>query len=228
MLFRSLTLLSGGIDSPVAAYMLMGRGCAQEFLTFHSYPYTDLELIEKLARLTARLNEFQPAGQLFACNLAPAQKVLRDACRPRYRTVLYRRLMMRVATRLARAREHRMLVTGESVGQVASQTIPNMTTIDQATDMLVLRPLAGVDKEQTVATARRIGTFDISTVDCADSCTVFQPDNPSTNTPVDVVRAEEQKAGGTDALLALAWDGLERVDLPTAELVPAELPTDIS
>ena len=168
-----LVLLSGGIDSPVASYLLMGRGCRADFLTFHSHPYTAPELLAKVGRLVETLNRYQPGGRLFACNLLAAQKVIRDQCSERFRTVLYRRLMFRVAEAVAERTGAAALVTGESVGQVASQTVPNLDVIDQATRMLVLRPLIGLDKEKTTALARAIGTFDLSAVPCADSCTVF-------------------------------------------------------
>lgn len=202
-----LALLSGGIDSPVASYLMMGRGCRVDFVTFHSQPYTAPELLAKVGRLVQTLNQYQPSGRLFACNLLAAQKAIRDRCSERFRTVLYRRLMFRVADALAGRLGSAALVTGESVGQVASQTVPNLDVINQATRLLVLRPLVGLDKEKTTAMARAIGTFALSAVPCADSCTVFLPRRPATRCYAQWIAAEEAKLD----LAALLRDSLATV-----------------
>ncbi len=186
-----LALLSGGIDSPVACYEIMKRGCRCDFLTFHSDPYTPRATIDKVRRIGHHLNLFQQPARLFICNLAPLQKLIRDKCNPRFRTVLYRRMMFRIAQSVAEKRKRRALLTGESVGQVASQTITNMATIDAAVDMLVLRPLAGTDKNDAVKLARRIGTFDLSSEQVPDSCTVFAPSNPATAAPLRKILEDE-------------------------------------
>ncbi|MDD5728501.1 MAG: tRNA 4-thiouridine(8) synthase ThiI [Victivallales bacterium] len=188
-----LALLSGGIDSPVACYEIMKRGCRCDFLTFHSAPYTPPATVDKVRRIGHHLNQFQQPGRLFICNLAPLQKLIRDKCTPRFRTVLYRRMMFRIAQAVAVRRRRQALLTGESVGQVASQTIRNLATIDAAVDMLILRPLIGTDKNATVAVARRIGTFDLSSEQVPDSCTVFAPSNPATAAPAGRIFEEEGK-----------------------------------
>jgi tRNA uracil 4-sulfurtransferase len=186
-----LALLSGGIDSPVACYEIMKRGCRCDFLTFHSDPYTPQSTIDKVRRIGHHLNLFQRPARLFICNLAPLQKLIRDKCNPRFRTVLYRRMMFRIAESVAIKHKRLALLTGEAVGQVASQTIKNMATISEATSMLTLRPLVGSDKNDTIALARRIGTFDLSNVQVPDSCTVFAPSNPSTGAPLRKILEDE-------------------------------------
>jgi len=190
-----LALLSGGIDSPVASSMLMKRGCNVDFLTFHSAPYTPPESVEKVERLVNILNEFQKPGKLYICNLAPIQKEIRDNCQERFRTVLYRRYMFRIAEEIARRSKNLALLTGEAVGQVASQTIVNLSTINNATDMLILRPLAGMDKEEVIKTAKRIDTFDVSIEQVPDSCTVFAPNAPAIAAPLYKIEAEENNLG---------------------------------
>ena len=143
---RVLTLLSGGIDSPVAAWMVMKRGCPTDYITFHSSPYTPPETEEKVRRIARHLNEWQLRGKLHLCNLAPLQKLIRDCCNERMRTVLYRRAMLRIAEQVALRSDCRALVTGEAVGQVASQTINNMNTINRAVDMLVLLSLIHISE----------------------------------------------------------------------------------
>lgn len=190
---RVLTLLSGGIDSPVAAWMIMKRGCPTDFITFHSAPYTPPETTDKVRGIAGFLNGWQLRGKLHLCNLAPLQKLIRDCCSERFRTVLYRRAMLRIAEQVARRTECRALVTGEAVGQVASQTLVNMNTINRAVDMLVLRPLVGADKLETIRIAEMIGSYDLSNTQVPDSCSVFAPSSPATATPEALAEAEERK-----------------------------------
>jgi len=190
---RVLTLLSGGIDSPVAAWQIMKRGSPTDYITFHSSPYTPPETVDKVRGLAAKLNTFQRKGRLFIVNLAEFQKAVRDNCSERLRTVLYRRAMFRIAEAVARREDCKALVTGEALGQVASQTVANMDTINRAIDMLVLRPLVGADKLETIAIAEKIDTMKQSSVQVPDSCTVFAPSNPATSAPVDLALKEESK-----------------------------------
>jgi len=190
---RILALLSGGIDSPVACYAMMRRGCQVDYITFHSEPYTPPHLLEKVAQLVRTLNRYQIHGRLFAVNLLTAQKAVRDACNPRLRTVLYRRLMVRVAALVAGRIGDAALVTGDNIGQVASQTLENLNVVSAATPMLILRPLLTSDKFETVALADRIGTLDTSKNEVPDSCTVFAPRNPATAARVRQVEYEESK-----------------------------------
>ena len=190
---RTLALLSGGIDSPVACYLTMKRGSPVDFVGFHSEPYTPPATVEKVQRIAEYLNTFQQPGRLYMINLLELQKLVRDNCNPRMRTVLYRRIMFRIAEKIARRRKIKALLTGESLGQVASQTLENMSTIGRAVDMLILRPLCGQDKLETINIARKIGTFDLSSDQVPDSCTVFAPDNPSTRVSVQDAEAEEAR-----------------------------------
>jgi len=205
---RVLTLLSGGIDSPVAAWMIMKRGSATDFITFHSAPYTPPESVDKVRGIARVLNGFQRKGRLFIVNLAPFQKMVRDCCNERMRTVLYRRAMFRIAEIVARRHDCKALVTGEALGQVASQTVVNMDTINRAIDMLVLRPLVGADKLETIIAAERIGTMKLSSVQVPDSCTVFAPGNPSTSVPAGLAAEEEGKISGYGELLEKIVDDM--------------------
>ncbi|OGV36027.1 MAG: tRNA 4-thiouridine(8) synthase ThiI [Lentisphaerae bacterium GWF2_45_14] len=196
-----LILLSGGIDSPVASYMMMKRGCRVNFITFHSDPYTPPETVEKVKKLVELINTYQRPGKLFICNLAPIQKMIRDNCDEKYRTVLYRRMMFRIAAKVARYNRLEALVTGESVGQVASQTIINLGVIDNASPMLVLRPLAGIDKIDTIKISEKMGAFEISKIQVPDSCTVFAPSSPVTSARLRRVIDEEEKLDDFETVL---------------------------
>ena len=201
---RVMTLLSGGIDSPVAAWLIMKRGSPCDFITFHSAPYTPPETVEKVQRVAAKLNEYQLRGTLCIANLSEFQKAVRDNCKEKFRTVLYRRAMMRIAEIAARHRRCHALVTGDSLGQVASQTVPNMYSVGKAVDMLVLRPLVGSDKLECIRLAEEIGTFDISNVQVPDSCTVFAPSSPCTASEPEVLEQEEGK-------IPDYWEILEKI-----------------
>jgi thiamine biosynthesis protein ThiI len=187
----ALAMLSGGIDSAVACYQLMKRGCSLHFLTFHSAPYTPPESVDKVRRLVQLLNGYQRKGRFFACNMVNAQKAVRDNCTEKFRTILYRRIMVRVGTLLAQKFASEALITGDSVGQVASQTVRNISVINDACPMLILRPLIGTDKEDIVRTARALGTFETSEVQCADSCTVFAPGSPTTGAKLAFIKSDE-------------------------------------
>jgi len=171
----------------------MKRGCTLDFVTFHSSPYTPPAALTKAAALAKILNRHQSPGRLVAVNLLPLQKAVRDRCTERFRTVLYRRSMFRIASAIAGVLGDRALATGENLGQVASQTLANLSVIGCATDMLVLRPVLTADKNDTVQLARRIGTFEVSSEPAPDSCTVFAPGNPATSAPLDIIRAQEHK-----------------------------------
>lgn len=188
---KVMTLLSGGIDSPVAAYLIMKRGSPTDYVSFHSYPYTPEETTDKVKVIAEHLNTFQAAGKLHLVNLIEFQKAVRDNCSERLRTVLYRRAMFRIAERIAKESGCRALVTGEALGQVASQTLVNMDTINRSIDMLVLRPIVGEDKLDTIATAEKIGTMKLSEKQVPDSCTVFAPSSPATSAPLVIAEKEE-------------------------------------
>ena len=156
----------------------MKRGCTVRFVSFHSYPYIGEASKEKIRRLVRGLHRFQGTGVLVSVPFTRIQEEIRDRCPEPYRTVLYRRMMQRIACRIAAREKAGAIVTGESLGQVASQTLENLTCIGAVSTLPVLRPLLCFDKQETIALARRIGTYDVSTLPEPDCCTVFQPAHP--------------------------------------------------
>src|SRR5215831_3004742 len=188
---RVACLLSGGIDSPVAAYRMMRRGCSVLLIHFHSYPILSRASQEKVREIAALLTRHQLKSRLLLVPFGELQQRVVLSIAPEMRVVIYRRLMLRIADRLARRAHARALVTGEVIGQVASQTLENLTTIAQATDYQILRPLVGMDKDEIAAEAERIGTFPISIIPDQDCCTLFTPRHPLTRArPADVDLAE--------------------------------------
>ena len=188
---RVACLLSGGIDSPVAAYRMMRRGCSALFIHFHAYPILSRASQEKVREIVTLLTEHQLRSRLVMVPFGALQQQVLLAVPSEMRVVVYRRLMLRIAERLARAWRAKALVTGEVVGQVASQTIENMTTISRVTSMQVLRPLVGMDKDEITDQAERIGTLGISNIPDQDCCQLFTPRHPATRaTPEAAERAE--------------------------------------
>jgi thiamine biosynthesis protein ThiI len=188
---RVACLLSGGIDSPVAAYRLMRRGCSVLLIHFHSYPILSRASQEKVREIAARLTRHQLRSRLVLVPFGDLQQQVVLSVAPELRVVIYRRLMLRIAERLARKWHAKALVTGEAIGQVASQTLENLTTIAEATSLEVLRPLVGMDKDEISAEAARIGTLTISNIPDQDCCTLFTPKHPATRARRDdVARAE--------------------------------------
>ena len=186
-----LCLLSGGIDSPVAAYRLMKRGCRVRFVHFHAYPILSRASIDKTREIADLLTRHQLRSRLYCVRFGEIQQTIVLSVPPPLRVVLYRRMMMRIAERLAGACGAKALVTGESVGQVASQTIENLAVINDVVTLPVLRPLIGSDKEEITQEARRLGTYPISIVPDQDCCTLFVPRRPATRAnPEAVERAE--------------------------------------
>jgi thiamine biosynthesis protein ThiI len=189
---RVACLLSGGIDSPVAAYRLMRRGCSVLLIHFHSYPILSRASQEKVREIATLLTKYQQRSRLMLVPFGAVQQKVLLAVRPELRVVMYRRLMLRIAERLARRWRARALVTGEVIGQVASQTLENLTTIAGATTMEVLRPLVGMDKDEIIVEAQRLGTFPISIIPDQDCCQLFTPPHPATRvTPRQIEEAEQ-------------------------------------
>ncbi len=175
---RGLCLLSGGIDSPVAAWMSMKRGLAVGFIGFHSWPYIGEAAKQKVIALATALTGWQSRARLYVVPFAPIQLAIRERAPEAYRTILYRRMMQRIASRIAERDGYDVLITGESLGQVASQTLDNLRCIELAATRAVLRPLIALDKDEIIGIARRIGTFELSNVQEPDCCTVFMPAHP--------------------------------------------------
>lgn len=208
----ALALLSGGFDSPVASYMMMKRGIFVDFLSFHSYPFTPKATEEKVKNIVRQLNKYQGNRRLFLCNFLEVQKEICAQTFESFRTIFYRRLMFKLAERIAVKNGNKAVITGESVGQVASQTITNLANIDNAINMLVLRPIIGMDKESTIEIAKKIGTFDLSAQQVPDSCTVFSPSNPSTGAPLEKILKGEEHID-IENLLDIAWKNTVVIDL---------------
>ncbi len=191
---RVLCLLSGGIDSPVAAWQMMKRGCRVDLLHFDSRPFIGEGSLQKVRRLAHSLNGWQGRTRLGIVEFSEIQTKLRDLPKEGYRTILYRRFMLRIAERIARERGNGALVTGDSLGQVASQTLENLHVVAAASEGLpIFRPLIGFDKEETMALARKIGTFEISIEPFDDCCTLFQPEQPVTRGKIEVAERLEAK-----------------------------------
>jgi thiamine biosynthesis protein ThiI len=188
---RVACLLSGGIDSPVAAYRMMRRGCRVQLIHFHSYPILSRASQEKVREIAALLTKHQLRSRLMLVPFGDLQQQVVLGVAPELRVVVYRRLMLRIAERLARKGGAQALVTGEVVGQVASQTLENMTAIARATTLEVLRPLVGMDKDEITAEARKIGTYPISIIPDQDCCTLFTPKHPATRARLTTVERAE-------------------------------------
>jgi thiamine biosynthesis protein ThiI len=186
-------LLSGGIDSPVAGWMAMKRGCEIAATYFHSFPYTGDRTRDKVAALARKLAAWQGELALRVVPFTEAQKALRDAGDPRLAVVLYRRMMMRVAERLARQRGALALVTGEALAQVASQTLENMGVIGAASGLPILRPLVAHDKLETIGWAKRIDTYELSIEPYEDCCSLFVPEHPELRARIADVEAAEAR-----------------------------------
>lgn len=188
---RVVSLISGGIDSPVASYRMMQRGCRLIFVHFHSAPYLDKTSQEKVRQLVTMLTRYQFQSRLYLVPFGEVQRQIVAAVNRPLRVVLYRRMMLRIAESIARKEKAKALVTGESLAQVASQTLENMVVIQQAATLLILRPLVGMDKQEIIDQAQRIGTFDISSIPDQDCCQLFVPRHPATKARLaDVEHAE--------------------------------------
>ncbi len=189
---RVACLLSGGIDSPVAAYRMMRRGCRVQFIHFHSYPILSRASQEKVREIATLLTRHQLRSRLMLVPFGELQQQVVLGVPPELRVVIYRRLMLRIAERLAHKGRAQALVTGEVVGQVASQTLENMTVIAGATTLEILRPLVGMDKDEITEQAKRIGTYPISIIPDQDCCTLFTPKHPATRARLRTIEQAEQ------------------------------------
>ena len=213
---RALLLLSGGIDSPVAGHMVAKRGVYISAVYFESPPYTGDAAKEKVASLAKVIASYTGTVTLYTVSVTEIQSEIAEKCEERMFTLILRRFMMRLAQEVARRAECTALVTGESLGQVASQTMEAIVCTDAVAGMPVFRPCIGLDKEEIIQTARRIGTFDISSLPYEDCCTVFTPRHPRTRPTVQEVEKAES-ALDVDALVEEALQGIERVTLDLEE-----------
>jgi len=204
-------LISGGIDSPVAAWRMMKRGCRVLFVHFHSVPYLPDASIRKVRELVGRLTQWQYFSRLHLVPFGEIQREVVLSVSPMARVVVYRRLMVRIAQALARQSGALALVTGESLGQVASQTLHNLARIDEAAELPVLRPLIGMDKLEITDQARALDTLEISNEPDADCCTLFVPAHPATRLTPEEVAAMEARLD----IAALVRSGVEGVATET-------------
>ena len=206
-------LLSGGIDSPVASILAMKRGAAVTFVHFHSVPLTTEESIDKVKQITTVLSHYQSRIHLYLVALTPIQKEIMVKTKEKYRIILYRRFMFRIAEIIARKEKARALVTGESLGQVASQTLDNIAAIEAVSSMPILRPLIGLDKLEIINLAKDYGTYDISILPDQDCCSLFLPKSPATKAKKKFIEAEEENLA-VDNLVQDAIDSIEIIKIP--------------
>ena len=207
---RAAVLLSGGIDSPVAGYMIAKRGVELECIHFFSYPYTSEQAKEKVLELARIMTKYCGRMTVDIVGFTEIQEAIRDNCKEEYFTIIMRRFMMRISERIAREHGAKCLVTGENLGQVASQTMDAMAVTGAVLNMPLFCPLIGMDKEEIVTIARRIGTMETSILPYEDCCTVFTPKHPKTKPVLALVEAEEAKMD-VEGLIARAIENTEKV-----------------
>jgi len=211
---KALTLISGGIDSPVAAYRMMKRGCKVVFVHFHGRPYLSRVSEEKVRDLVRHLTQYQLYSQLFLVPFGDIQRQIVINAPPPVRVVLYRRMMMRIAEKIAIQENCWGLVTGDSLGQVASQTPENLQVVSTIPTLPILRPLIGMDKIEITQQAQDIETFETSIEPDEDCCTLFVPPHPSTKTRLDYIQKVEK---GFD-LESMVQQGLDGMDMAEFQL----------
>jgi len=207
-----LSLLSGGIDSPVSTFKLINRGCRVHSVFFDNRTFLGRGGYDKVVRLAHTLNRFQGGGKLYVVSFQDIQIAIRDHCTDSNRVVLYRRMMYRIAHALAELKNYQGLVTGESVGQVASQTLKNLMAVSCVVPMSILRPLIGMNKQEIITHAKQIGTYDISIEPQPDCCSVFMPNHPSTSCKIKYLEADE-RLYPWEELMSSALDSMETIDL---------------
>ena len=208
----AVTLLSGGIDSPVSTYMIAKRGVHLIPVHFFSFPYTSQQAKDKVIELGRLLTEYCGKMTMEVVPFTHIQEEIRDKCPEEYFTLIMRRFMMRIAEQIAQRSNAKAIVTGENLGQVASQTMEAMASTQAVMTLPILQPLIGMDKEEIVERARQIGTFETSILPYEDCCTVFTPHHPRTRPKISEVERAESKLD-IDALVAEALEGIERIEL---------------
>lgn len=192
---KVISLISGGIDSPVSSFYAMKRGCNVVFVHFHSFPYTGMESIEKVKQIIKILNKFQFKSKIYLVPFADLQSeifVNTDGNLKKFRVVLYRRFMLRLAEKISEMEKAQAIITGDAIGQVASQTLENIRTINEACNIPVLRPLIAFDKEEIIKKAKEIGTYEISILPHCDTCTRFMPKHPATKADIETIKKIEK------------------------------------
>lgn len=190
---KGILLLSGGIDSPVAAFYALKRGISLDFIHFHAQPYTNKASMEKVIELIKVLKKFQPIVKLYLVPFGEAQQEILLKTPDKLRVILYRRLMVRIAERIAQKEKAKALITGDSIGQVASQTLENLGVVQKAVNLPIIKPLACLDKEEIIQKAKEIGTYEISILPHQDCCARFLPKHPETKADLEKVKKAEKK-----------------------------------
>lgn len=189
---KGLSLLSGGIDSPVSSVKMASRGMREELIYFHSYPFTSNDALEKVKKLACIISPYLGGSILHIINLTPIQMRIKEVAQEKERTLMLRAAMMRIAHKVALERRCSCLITGEALSQVASQTLSSMDFTTRMADFLVLRPLVGMDKEEIISISKKIGTYETSILPFADCCSLFSPKHPMTNPNPDKERQNYQ------------------------------------
>lgn len=205
---KVLSLISSGFDSPVASWKMMRRGANVSFVHFHSYPTTSLASKENVRELIKILTQYQFHSKEYFVPFLDVQKAIMFNCDPVYSVILYRRFMVRIASEIAKRENIKAIVTGDSLGQVASQTLENMAVVSQASDMMIFRPLIGDNKEDIIELAEKIGTFDSSSKPYEDCCSLFVPKHPKTKARIEEVEELEKKLD-IDGLVKSAIESME-------------------
>lgn len=209
---KAMLLLSGGIDSPVAGYMIGKRGVYMEAVHFFSYPYTSDRAKDKVLKLASIIASYTGSLKVHIVPFTDIQLEIRDKCPEEHLTLVMRRFMMAIAERIAQKRGCQALITGESIGQVASQTMSALAVTDDAVNMPVFRPLIGMDKEEIVEISRRIDTFETSILPYEDCCTVFTPRHPTTKPKIERIVFSQEKLD-IERLINEAVEGTETIDV---------------
>lgn len=207
---KALLLLSGGIDSPVAGYQIMRRGVNCQAIHFASPPYTSERARDKVLQLAKLVGEYEYGMKVHIVPFTEIQMAIHEKCEEEYGTLIMRRFMMRIADRVAKEHGCQAIITGESIGQVASQTMEALGCTDLMTDLPVFRPLIGLDKLEIIRIAERIGTYETSILPYEDCCTVFTPRHPATKPKADKVALEEQKLD-IEGMIDKAIEGMESI-----------------
>lgn len=209
---RAMLLISGGIDSPVAGWMIAKRGVRVDAVHFYSFPYTSERAREKVLDLARILSESLCGVRVHVVPFTDIQMQIHEKCHEDYTTIIMRRYMMRIANAIAKKEHSQALITGESIGQVASQTMHALGCTDAVADMPVFRPLIGFDKSEIIKIAQKIGTYETSSLPYEDCCTVFTPRHPATKPKLEIILDGESKLD-SDALIAAALEGTEVFEL---------------
>jgi tRNA uracil 4-sulfurtransferase len=215
---RVVSLLSSGIDSPVSSYQMIKRGCRVFFVHFHSFPLTNKASYHNAIKLAKKLTIHQYTTKIYLVPLIKVQEAIILNAPAKLRLILYRRMMLRIAEIIAKREKAKALITGESLGQVASQTLENMVAISEVVNMPIFRPLVGLDKDEIIDLARKINTFDISTEPYDDCCSYLVPEHPETKANMAEVQKAEEKIEGREDLIYLA--------IRESEIVKIKFPED--